>query len=166
MSQSFFQNGTVLLVNDDVNARIIEATLLEGRGFQVCAVADGYDACDQLARDDLGIALVVMSLEINATGMDGWQLLRRLRSRFEPILLRVQRRTVVTTARRDLETARFVKRLGADAVLQRPIAPRDFIDTVERLMPWALAPLVAQSPHAEARGGRASGSRREGVYGL
>ena len=165
MSQSFFHNGTVLLVNDDVNARIIEATLLEGRGLPVCAVADGYDACDQLARDDLGIAVVVMSLEINA-GMNGWQLLRRLRSRFQPTLLPVQPRTVVTTARRDLETARFVKRLGADAVLQRPIAPRDFIDTVERLMPWASAPLVAQLPQAEACGGRASGSRREVVYGL
>ena len=164
MSQSFFQNGTVLLVNDDVNARIIEATLLEGRGLRVCAVADGYDACDQLARD--GIAVVVMSLEIKATGMNGWQLLRRLRSRFQPILLPVQPRTVVTTARRDLETARFVKRLGADAVLQRPIAPRDFIDTVERLMPWASAPLVAQVQHAEACGHRANGSRQEGVYGL
>jgi len=163
MSQSFFQNGTVLLVNDDVNARIIEATLLEGRGLPVCAVADGYDACDQLARDELRIAVVVMSLEINATGMNGWDLLRRLRSRFQPILP-AHPRTVVTTTRRDLETARLVKRLGAEAVLQRPITPRDFIGTVERLMPWALVPLVA--PHAEARGGRANGSRREGVYGL
>jgi CheY-like chemotaxis protein len=165
MSHTLIPNGTVLLVNDDVNARIIEEALLEGRGLPVRAVADGYDACDQLARDGLGIAVLVIRLEINAKGMNGWQLLRHLRSRFQPILPPVQPRTVVTTARQDLETAGFVKRLGADAVLQRPIAPRDFIDTVERLMPWALAPLVAQLRHAEACGHRA-GSRREGVYGL
>ena len=84
MSQSFIRNGTVLLVNDDVNARIIEETLLEERGISVHAVADAYAACDLLARDGLGIAVVVMSLEIDATEMSGWQLL--LRGHLQPIL--------------------------------------------------------------------------------
>jgi CheY-like chemotaxis protein len=161
MSQSFIRNGTVLLVNDDVNARIIEETLLEGQGIPVRAVVDAYAACDLLARDGLGIAVVVMSLEIDATEMSGWQLL--LRGHLQPILLSVQPRIVVTTARQDLETVRFFRRLGADAVLHRPVAPRDFIETVERLRQCAPAALVDHSRYAAVK--TASGVGTNGSLG-
>jgi len=149
MSQSFIRNGTVLLVNDDVNARIIEETLLQERGISVHAVADAYAACDLLARDGRGIAVVVMSLEIDGTEMGGWQLL--LRGHLQPVLLSVQPRIVVTTARQGVETARFFRRLGADAVLQRPIAPRAFIDTVEWLRQSAPAAPVEHSRYAAVK---------------
>src|SRR5512143_1776073 len=44
-------NGTVLIVNDDVNQRITAETLLQARGLPMRAVSDGGDACDLLARD-------------------------------------------------------------------------------------------------------------------
>ena len=75
MSQSFIRNGTVLLVNDDVNARIIEETLLEeGEGLAVHAAPTPTPPRSAHARW-LDIAVVVMSLEIDATEMGGWQLL-------------------------------------------------------------------------------------------
>ena len=141
-------NGAVLIVNDNVNRRIIEETLLQARGLPVRSVADGGDACDLLARDGARIAVVVMSLDLTATGMNGWELLRHLRGRFDPIPLSVQPRIVVTTSRQDAPTVRFAARLGADVVLQRPIAPRDFITTVERLrqrVQTAIEPAVACS---------------------
>ena len=140
--------GAVLIVNDDVNGRIIEETLLQTRELPVRSVGDGCDACDLLARDGARIAVVVMSLDLTGTGMNGWELLRHLRGRFDPIPLSVQPRIVVTTSRGDAPTARFAARLGADVVLRRPIAPRDFIGTVERLLhrvPAVLAPATACS---------------------
>ena len=127
-------NGTILIVNDDVNGRIIEETLLQARGLPARSVGDGRDAYDLLVRDGARIAVVVMSLDLNATGMNGWELLRHLRGRFDPIPLSAQPRIVVTTSRRDAPTASFAARLGADVVLLRPIAPRDFIGAVERLL--------------------------------
>jgi len=141
-------NGTVLIVNDDVNGRIIEETLLQARGLPVRSVGDGSDACDLLRRDGARIAVVVMSLDLDAAGMNGWELLRHLRGRFDPIPLSVQPRIVVTTSRGHAPAARFAARLGADVVLQRPIAPRDFIGTVERLLhcvPAAFASTAACS---------------------
>jgi len=135
-------NGTVLIVNDDVNQRIIEETLLQARGLPVRTLGDGGDACDLLVRDGARIAVVVMSLDLNATGMNGWELLRHLRGRFDPTPLAVQPRIVVTTSR-DAPTARFAARLGADVVLQRPIAPRDFIGAVERLLHRSQTALAA-----------------------
>ena len=147
------RNGTVLLVNDDVNARIIERTLLEARGLPVRAVDDGYAACAVLARDGRRVAVMVMSLEIDAAGMNGWQLLHRLRAEFEPALLLRQLRVVVTTARQDRATAAFVHRLS-DAVLRRPVAPCDFITVVEGLRESALAAMVAHSLRAALKAGR------------
>jgi CheY-like chemotaxis protein len=134
-------HGTVLIVNEDVNQRIIEETLLQARGLPVRAVSDGGDACDLLVRDGARIAVVVVSLELNATGMNGWELLRHLHGRFDPIPLSVEPRIVVTTSL-DPPAARFAARLGADVVLQRPIAPRDFIGAVERLLHRAQTALV------------------------
>jgi len=127
-------NGTVLIVNDDVNARIIADTLLQARGIATRSVGDGFETCDVLARDGHDIAVVVMSLDLAATGMNGWELLRHLRGRFEPLPLPVQPAIVATTARTEPETARFARRLGADAVLRHPLPPRDFIAAVEHLL--------------------------------
>ena len=134
-------NGAILIVNDDVNQRIIEETLLRARGLPVRAVGEGHDACDLLVRDGTRIAVVVMSLDLNATGMNGWELLRHLRGRIDPIPLSFQPRIVVTTSQ-GAPSARFAARLGADVVLQRPIAPRDFIGAVERLLHRAQAAFV------------------------
>lgn len=152
MTHTLIRSGTVLLVNDDVNARIIERTLLEGRGLPVRTVGNGYTACDVLARDGFRVAVIVLNLEIDAEGMNGWQLLRRLRDRLEQAPLPILSRTVVTTLRQDPDTAHHATLLGADAVLQRPVTPRDFIDTVERLRQFAPAALAQPLHPAVAAG--------------
>ena len=159
---TLIRNGTVLLVNDDVNARIIEQTLLEARGLPVHAVGDGHAAYDVVAQEGFRVAVMVLSLEINAAGMSGWQLLHRLRAEFEAVLSLGQLRVVVTTARQDRATAPFVHWLS-DAVLRRPIAPCDFIAVVERLRASAMAAMVAHSLHPVLKLGAvasAAGSER------
>jgi CheY-like chemotaxis protein len=123
-------NGTVLIVDDDVNARIIAETLLRLRDLAVRSATDGLEACDLIRDED--VAVVV--LELNLPAMNGFEVLRRLRSRFGSCQPQVAPRVLVVTARHEPEVERFVLRLGADAFLRKPYKPGALISTVERLL--------------------------------
>ncbi len=120
---------TVLIADDDVNAQIIAETLLRLRGLNVCRAADGAHACDIVRHED--VAVVV--LELSLPGMNGFELLRRLKGRFGPPPLPATPRILVVADRREPEVERFVLRLGADAFLRKPLAPAQFVKTVEEL---------------------------------
>ena len=121
---------TVLIADDDVNAQIIAETLLHLRGFRVRRTADGAEACDIVGREE--IALVVLDLSL--PGMNGFELLRRLRGRFGPLPLASEPRILAVTSRQDPEIERFALRLGANAFLRKPLGSLDFIRTVEQLV--------------------------------
>ncbi len=120
---------TVLIADDDVNAQIIAETLLRLRGLEVRRAVDGLQACDVVRRDD--VAVVV--LDLNLPGMNAFELLRRLQGRFGPPPLPANPRILVVADRQEPEVERFVLRLGADAFLRKPLAPAQFIKTVEAL---------------------------------
>jgi CheY-like chemotaxis protein len=115
-------DATVLIVDEDVNAQIVAQTLLGLRGLRVRLAADGAAACD-LVRDE-NVAVVV--LDLNLSGMSGFELLRRLRGPRDPRILAV-------TSSPEPEVERFAFRMGADAVLRKPLVPAQFIVTVEEL---------------------------------
>ncbi len=122
---------TILIADADLNAQIITQTLLELRGYLVGCVGDGTDAWEVLRNEDIAIVIVDLYLP----GLNGFELLRRLNGRFGSTLRpRHQPGTVVIAEDGQPETERFVRRLGADALLRKPIAPRRLIDTVERLL--------------------------------
>ena len=123
-------NRTVLIADGDLNAQIIAETLLRLRGVDVRLAADGTEAC-QVARDE-DVAVVV--LELSLPGMNGFEVLRRLRGRFEPSRVAKPPRIIAVTHRSEPEVERFVRRLGADAFLCKPLAPRQFIGMVEDLL--------------------------------
>ncbi len=120
---------TVLIADGDVNAQIIAETLLRLRGLDVRRVADGAAACDLVRREQ--IAVVV--LDLNLPGMNGFEVLRRLQGRFGPPPLPGSPRVLVVADRQEPEVERFVRRLGADAFLRKPLPPAQFIKTVEQL---------------------------------
>ncbi len=135
-------NRTVLIVDDDVNARIIAETLLRLRGVDVRVAGDGLEACEIIRHES--IALVIADL--NLPGMNGFELVRRLRSRFGmPQLSPETPRILVMTDRKEPEVERFVMRLGADAFLRKPLAPRWFLTIVESLLPSAALPQASQA---------------------
>lgn len=123
-------SGTVLIVDDDVNARIIAETLLRLRGLQVLRADDGAEACERVCRGD--IAVVV--LELHLPGMNGFDVLRRLRGQSGSLQQPPALRILAVTSRREPEVERFALHLGADAFLQKPLAPGRFIRTVEELL--------------------------------
>jgi CheY-like chemotaxis protein len=121
---------TVLIADDDVNAQIIAETLLRLRGFRVRRAADGAEACDIVRREEIAVVVLDLSLP----GMNGFELLRRLRGRFGPLPLASEPRVLAVTSRQDPEVERFALRLGADAFLRKPLALPHFIRTVEQLV--------------------------------
>jgi two-component system chemotaxis sensor kinase CheA len=128
----------VLIADEDVNAQIIAETLLRLRGLDVRLAADAAEAYDVVCQE--AIAAVVLDLDL--PGMNGFEFLRRLRGRFGCLPLADQPRILVVTTRPEPEVERFAMRLGANAILRKPVAPGAFITTVEHLIDRA-APRAA-----------------------
>jgi DNA-binding response OmpR family regulator len=118
---------TVLIVDDDVNAQIIAATLLRIRDFHVCLAGDGITACAVVQHEEVAVVVLDTSL----LGMNGAELVHQLRGRTEP--LPTKPRILVVTGRQAPEVERSALRLGADAFLRKPLDPRQFIATVRSL---------------------------------
>jgi CheY-like chemotaxis protein len=122
--------GTVVIVDEDVNARIIAETLLQVRGFDVRTAADGTEACEIVRRE--GAAVVVIDLGCPST--NGLEAIRKLCGRFEALPLPAQPRIVALSNSDAPDLERFALHLGADVLLRKPVAPAQFLTTVEHLM--------------------------------
>jgi len=122
--------GTVVVVDEDVNARIIAETLLQARGIDVRVAADGTEACEIVRRH--GAAVVVV--DVGSPGTNGLEAIRKLCGRFEALPLPAQPRIVALSHSDTPDLERFVLRLGADVLLRKPVPPAEFLLTVERLI--------------------------------
>jgi two-component system OmpR family response regulator len=123
---------TVLVVDDDpVTARVF-ARVLGEHGYHASTAADGTEIWPVL--EQATIALVVVELQM--PGMNGWEVIRRLRPRFRFELPPASSvcKIVAISARADDETVAFVRHLGADAVLRKPVTPIALIRTVDSLL--------------------------------
>jgi len=127
-------NDTVLIVDEDINAGIIAETLLRLRGFNVRVATDSADLCAIVRRENPAVVI----MDLGAAGSAGFEVLRQLRGQTAAQQRPAEPRIIVVTDRREPEVERFARRSGADAFLRKPLAPGQFIDTVERL---AAAPL-------------------------
>jgi CheY-like chemotaxis protein len=123
-------NRTVLIVDADANACIIAETLLRLRGLSVRSMGDGVEACELVQRESPAVVVVDLGLP----GMNGFEVLRRLRGRYETLRQRMQPRIVVTSEREDVEVEHFARRLGADAFLRKPVGANELIACVERCL--------------------------------
>lgn len=125
---------TVLIVNENVNSRIIAETLLRSRGIAVRSAQDALEALDILERDGADVGLVLVDLDEMSPGMSGWELMRGVRRRFGGPPLRLAPRVVVQSERAEPEAERFVRHLGAEAYLRKPTPPARLLDTVVGLL--------------------------------
>ena len=142
---------TILIVDEDVNARIIAETLLLSRGLPVRSALDGTEACDILSHPGASVVVLVVDLDLAVCGMSGWELLRRIQARFGGLPLAARPRILVLSSRPDPEVERFARQLGADAFLPKPVPPRQFVETVEQLDALAQARTLRQCAGRAAR---------------
>jgi CheY-like chemotaxis protein len=118
----------VVVIDDNPRERASAEALLAGRGFQVRGSGDANDGMDCVRRTGAGVVVLGLGKK--------WQLLdliRRLRGRFEAIPLADQPRIVVAAGNIDDASERFTRRLGADAVLRKPLQDKQLAQVVSEL---------------------------------
>jgi DNA-binding NtrC family response regulator len=104
----------VLVVDDEASQRSGLAAMLSAWNMAAETAADGEEALEKLA----GFSADVILTDLNMPGMDGFELLRRLRDAGDPTP------TIVLTAFGNIEKAvQTVHELGAYWFLDKPIQP-------------------------------------------
>jgi len=127
---------TLLVVDDEpAHARLLERTLRRaGILNRIVHVGDGARALELLVAEQynpgsLQQPPVLVVLDLNMPGMDGYQVLERLRSgnrtRHVPVI-------VLTTTQESEEFVRC-QSLGCDAFLSKPVGYLQFLQATKRL---------------------------------
>ncbi len=112
----------VLVVDDEKNIRDGSERILTRRGFQVLKASTGAEALDILAEQIIPIVL----LDLKMPGMDGMEVLARIRELDEPILV------IVITGFATVETAIEAMKQGAYDFIAKPFEPEQLRIVVNR----------------------------------
>jgi DNA-binding NtrC family response regulator len=119
----------VVLAEDDDDVRVSLAELLRSEGYEVVEVTSGIDVLQHLtvtAEQAGRRPSEVLITDVRMPGLNGMRLLEGLRAMGATIPV------VVITAFADDETRRQAARLGASAVLDKPIDVETLIATLRR----------------------------------
>ncbi|WP_095156956.1 sigma-54 dependent transcriptional regulator [Pseudomonas sp. Irchel 3E13] len=128
----------VLLVEDDRSLRQALGDTLELGGFTYCAVGSAEEALEAVSKE--AFSLVVS--DVNMPGMDGHQLLARLRA------TQPQLPVLLMTAHAAVERAVDAMRQGAADYLVKPFEPRALLELVARHALGAASGADAEGPVA------------------
>jgi two-component system, sensor histidine kinase and response regulator len=111
--------GDVLVVDDFVDARALYEALLTEDGYKVRTASSGAEALALVEQNEPELVL----LDVSMPGMDGVEVLRRLRTRRGggPAVL------MLTAARREPHAIEAGLKQGADAYLTKPIDARELL---------------------------------------
>ncbi len=128
----------LLMVDDSPTILMSVGAILRKAGYAVTAAAGGEQALEALAREPVAVVLV----DLKMPGMDGLELIRRIRllddHRFTPIVV-----LTTETRRRPREEARSA---GATVWITKPVPPQDLLDVLARVL--APVRLGAAASHA------------------
>jgi DNA-binding response OmpR family regulator len=113
----------VLVAEDEERLRKIVRTYLQRDGYEVLEAKNGQEAIDLL--DENAVDLVI--LDVMMPEVDGWSVLRQLRSESDlPVIM--------LTARGDEEDKLFGFELGAEDYMTKPFSPRELMARVRVVM--------------------------------
>lgn len=117
----------VLIVEDDDDARVLVAKVLEGQGASVTAVSSAREALDLLEKERIDVLLS----DIEMPGTDGYQLIRELRLR--PSRQGGSVPAAALTAYARTEDRLRALRAGFQLHLSKPVQPDELITVVASL---------------------------------
>jgi DNA-binding response OmpR family regulator len=130
----------LLMIDDDRKLCRLVATYLEPLGFEVAAVHTGPEGVERATAPDARWHAVI--LDVMLPGLDGFEVLKRIRARSQvPVLM--------LTARGD-ETDRIVGlEVGADDYLPKTFSTRELLARLRAVLRRAAAAPAAEAPAAE-----------------
>jgi DNA-binding NtrC family response regulator len=114
----------VLIVDDEKNIRLTVSQSLESIGLDTDTAMNGDEALAKLTANDYSLIL----LDLKMPGMDGMQVLRRIRE------VRPEVRVVVITAYGTVESAVEAMKLGTVDFVQKPFASDEIRALVSRVL--------------------------------
>ena len=106
---------TILVVDDEPNARSLLRLILVSAGFEVLVAQDGYEALNEV-ENKIPDAMI---LDIMMPGIDGFEVCKRLRSNEKTATLPI----IMLSARADPESVNKGLRVGATKYLTKPVTP-------------------------------------------
>jgi CheY-like chemotaxis protein len=115
------RDGTILVVDDELDIRAILAAILRGEGYRVVEAANGAEALQQVSLASPGLILLDMRMPI----MDGWHFSRALGERQLDVPV------IVMTAAPDAR--RWAREIGARDYLAKPFEVDDLLAKVGSL---------------------------------
>lgn len=133
------QEAQILVVDDHPAVLENLAMTLEAAGYRALTALDGTAALQLMEAEQVNLILA----DISMPGMNGYQLLERVRRNPQWVLIPF----VFLTARTLNSDVRYGKELGADDYLTKPIQPEDLLASVQGKLRRAqqLRELVSQS---------------------
>lgn len=115
--------GTAVVIEDDVDVRRLLVAVLQQSGFEVSVGATGHEGV-QMVRDKNP---VVVTLDVGLPDIDGFEVLRRIRQTSDCYVLMV-------TGRADEADTLTALQTGADDYLTKPFRPRELRARVSALL--------------------------------
>jgi len=116
--------GTILVVDDEANARTALAELLRDEGYRVETAADGFKALGKMEETSSDLVLT----DLKMPGMGGVELLEKVHQADEEVVV------VVMTAFGAVETAVEAMKKGAADYLTKPLNTTELFLVLEREM--------------------------------
>ena len=117
----------ILVVDDDEEARLMAASILEAEGYEISIAKDGYEAVERLDADpDFNLVI----LDLSMPGMDGRKVLDRIRGSKETAALPV----LVSTAFGGDEVETELLEAGADDFLEKTGDAKRFLARVKAVL--------------------------------
>jgi CheY-like chemotaxis protein len=120
--------GTILIVEDtETCASVLEMALSGIKNIRVLTACDGDQAWRFLTEQSNILALVT---DVHMPGMDGFQLIKRVRSETPHSAMPI----IVITGCTDTRTPDRVRALGANAYFAKPYSPARVREKLEQLL--------------------------------
>ena len=116
----------VLVIEDSSSVRRLIEVCLRVLDVEIVSVEDGVKGLAEARRDRPDVIV----LDIGLPGMDGWEVLRQIRS--EPLTQTTK--VLVLTAHAQPEVARQADEVGADDFMTKPFRPEELRERLEGLL--------------------------------
>lgn len=116
----------VLLVEDNVDNRMIYRTILEFAGYSVLEALDGQTALDRAREDQPDLILMDISIPL----LDGWETTRILKQ--DPATADIP--IIALTAHALAADRQRAEEVGCDGYLAKPVVPSHVVEEVERFL--------------------------------